>query len=90
MKFLKAKFLIGSILLAALNSSSCSALGGLMGGGGGGGGASPALPDASGIINGLIPTPSLTGNSESNIPFQIRTSNQRLDAPDGAKLYGQY
>ncbi|MEI6398461.1 MAG: hypothetical protein WCO71_06810 [Pseudomonadota bacterium] len=87
MKFLKAKFLIGSILLAALNSSSCSALGGLMGGGGG---ASPALPDASGIINGLIPTPSLTGNSESNIPFQILTSNQRLDAPDGAKLYGQY
>ena len=87
MKFLKAKFLIGSILLAALSSSSCSALGGLMGGGGG---ASPALPDPTSIINGLIPKTSLTGDSESNIPFQIRTSNQRLDAPDGAKLYGQY
>lgn len=89
MRSLKAKFILGSILLAALNSSSCSMLGGLMGGGGGGG-ASPALPDASGIVNGLIPKTSLAGDAESSLPFQIRTSNQHLDTPDGAKLYGQY
>jgi hypothetical protein len=62
-------------------------LGGLMGGGGE---AAGPLPDASSIINGLIPKTSLTGDLESSIPFQIRTSNQLLESPDGAKLYGHY
>ena len=54
-------------------------LGGLLGGG-------ATLTD--GPENSLF----MTGNDmgASKIPFQVHTSNDRLENPDGGKLYGHY
>ena len=77
---------LGLVLVASFSISGCQLLGGILPMLGGllGGGAT--LTD--GPENSLF----MTGNDmgASKIPFQVHTSNDRLENPDGGKLYGHY
>ena len=77
---------LGIVLVASFSFSGCSMLssilpmlGGLIGGGAG-------LTD--GPENSLFMTSNEAGASK--LPYQVHTSNSRLESPDGGKLYGHY
>ena len=76
---------LGLALIASFSFSGCGmlssilpSLGGILGGAG--------LTD--GPENSLFMTSNDMGASK--IPFQVHTSNGRLENPDGGKLYGHY
>jgi len=77
MKNRQTKVLV-AVLLATFSISGCGMLKGLIPGMG-----LTDIPE-----NSLFMTSNESGSSQ--LPFQIHTSNGRLENPDGGKLYGHY
>jgi len=76
---------LGLVLVASFSFSGCSMLSGI-------------LPMLGGLLGGggLVDSPEnslfMTNNEAgaSKLPYQVRTSNDKLESPDGGKLYGQF